>query len=98
MSHTNGPWRVVTQKHKTGRLDIGVCDLKTEKYWIARMSNHPDISFEQEMADAKLLAAAPELLEFMLELKHLSRKELIELPTTMIEMLDNLIAKARGNT
>jgi hypothetical protein len=42
----------------------------------------------------KLIAAAPEMLEFMRELRHLVRKDLVEVPAIMVMMLNRIIGKA----
>jgi hypothetical protein len=84
MKHTPGPWRVETERayiQITPTDNVAICEL-----W--RRGNP-----ELEMANARLIAAAPELLELLMELQDivfLTRNN--ELHTR----IDKAIAKARG--
>jgi hypothetical protein len=57
------------------------------------MSNQ--IERAQQVLATKLQAASPDVLEFLKELRHLNRKELVELGPTMTDILDALIANTK---
>jgi hypothetical protein len=84
MKHTPGPWRVETERayiHIMPSENLAICEL-----W--RRGNP-----ELEMANARLIAAAPDLLELLMELQDivfLTRNN--ELHTRM----EAAIAKATG--
>jgi hypothetical protein len=85
MNHTPGPWRVETERAYIQIVpadNVSICEL-----W--RRGNP-----ELEMANARLIAAAPKMLEILLELQDivfLTRNN--ELHT----LIDKAITKATGN-
>ena len=57
MTHTKGPWKVV------GLMPVGISD--TEGNIIARPQAHSALPVDTYYANARLIAAAPELLEML---------------------------------
>ena len=90
--HTKGPWEIHTAQNGRTIFQIGPC--APEEYagsaWL-------DVSME----DARLIAAAPELLEALEELEEAARQVMageMEASSIMIERMKAraAIAKARG--
>lgn len=63
MKHTKGPWMV--EPHKDYDKFILVADKNS---WIAKICND-DTDYNEALANAKLISAAPELLEALIELQ-----------------------------
>jgi hypothetical protein len=64
--HTPGPWEVYTWADKT-EVGVSPCDMSRSD--IADCNTDcTDISYEEKLANARLIAAAPELLEALREL------------------------------
>lgn len=55
---TPGPWKSFTVKHHTGRYDTGVGPSNT--HWIVRLVPRPEVTVEQDRANAELIAHAPQ--------------------------------------
>jgi len=91
MAHTKGPWRVFATynvQSKTGRT-VANCNTLS--------SNGPDweqIQSENQ-ANAQLMAAAPDLLKALDELKEDPRVRRV-LRAAELDKLDDLVSKARG--
>lgn len=71
---TPGPWRLVNERHKTHQLLITVA---SDSVTICKVSKDPKISPEEEAANARLLAAAPEIYEQLLLAREYLRSEKI---------------------
>lgn len=68
MAHTKGPWFIVDTTHQMNFADTTVCQLKyvgqeKEMFIGSEATNHGDIE-----DTAKLIAAAPQLLEALIKL------------------------------
>ena len=96
MPHTPGPWQIIVNKH--GQYDI-VATSKTDGIAFIDKRNDPD----EERANAYLIAAAPEMLEALEELRrwfddNVSTYEPHCSPeyAAMWRRVRNAIAKAKG--
>lgn len=67
--HTKGPWKVELGEHRVGPYKSKVFEIWNQAYHVATIHEHIDKATNDE-ANARLIAAAPELL---CVLKHLSR-------------------------
>lgn len=90
--HTPGPWafdddRVITSPHTHNDLDDDVCEV---------YGGNDDIA-EVRRANARLIAAAPELLEALKELMVAADRVSAE-PVTWLGKARAAIAKAEGTT
>jgi hypothetical protein len=65
--HTPGPWKLATTYAKAQAGKYQVVPWATQRQPIARVAARPDYPPEQAEADARLIAAAPELLEALRE-------------------------------
>ena len=109
--HTKGPWRVVAPKDGLNIEGHAVtADLHTGRYVIAEMRG--PISFDEDWANAHLIAAAPDMLEALELAVSTIEKDNPEIrflkehtsdfnvPPTYLEqilpVLKKAIAKARG--
>lgn len=103
--HTDGPWEIegsrIITKQKYHSIRQGSDDLKDRVYQgICHIQREPNISGFEAVANARLIAAAPELLE-ALELAHTALSELYdhdagEIVNKAIYTSEKAIAKARG--
>lgn len=88
--HTPAPW-TVNPKAKTnirhGNLTIANCS-----------STHDGSREEEEIANAKLIAAAPELLEALMEYVNLQQGHISKLTTTPSQRLEKGIAAIKKAT
>ena len=90
--HTPGPWRFVEQgdANMYGMVTAG-------NRWIISFQQNGELLSETELANAKLMAAAPELLEALISAKKLIGSFRIkkEIPTQEIwEQIEAVIKKA----
>lgn len=98
--HTPGPW-VVLSFYKDGSHPFiqSTTDINHPRYLIASVQGN-GMSITEQSANAKLIAAAPELLEALVQI--LGWRELrdgMEFPTERIEVIARAaIAKAKGET
>jgi len=102
MTHTPGPWKVFEHTDHSG-LEIGppyeeeylaghvqpVCTIRAEKH------TYPCECSPRQQSDARLIAAAPTLLE-ALELVHSSTAVLNHLDREHIDVIERAIRKAKG--
>ncbi len=94
MKHTLGPWSVVIPKSKQVRMYVARPPEKGKAAPIVDVGGYGD-TLEQDEANARLIAAAPELLEALEQiLSELPDKGVI----TQLTLRDavNAIAKATG--
>lgn len=89
MSHTPGPWKTVTTDEDITTKTI----IDEDNYWIARVLNFDtDIDdIVESKANARLIAAAPELLE---ALKNIIIWDDGNLPGDLIDAAKQVIKKA----
>ncbi len=59
-----GEWRQVFAK-KGRDLVVGVAPSTNDFRWICRMSDNPDQELEEVLINARLIAAAPDMLEIL---------------------------------
>lgn len=91
--HTPGPWSTDEADHDAPYQDITICGGRHRRIcsvWIDDAPVH-DYNAEQK-ANARLIAAAPELLEALRKAKTAS------LPTEVRDVVNAAIAKATGGT
>lgn len=86
MSHTPGPWEIARSPHGRTIYEIGPC--KPEEYAGAAW-----LSVSEE--DARLIAAAPELLDALQQFVNACKKQDIKLGT-ITGLAEHVIAKATG--
>lgn len=81
--HTPGPWKF----HEQGDANQ-YCLLTNDKRWVIAFSQNGELHTPEQIANAKLIAAAPDLLEALEE----TDKDLCVLESTMrqIEQKDHL--------
>ena len=97
-NHTPGPWRigrmnptiVVADNHPKGKKDVAKCAL----FPLAKIAEFKD----EDLANAQLISAAPELLEVCkaLVFDNFTRKPTAEEVKAMFELARDAIAKAEG--
>lgn len=68
MSYTPGPWNIQVCPYSTLGINAGT---ETKPYWIVNHVNGKSIEDPERLANAKLIAAAPELLEALLAMEYL---------------------------
>jgi hypothetical protein len=73
-THTEGPWYLVDSCHQMNFADTTICHIKyhgqEKEFFVAsEATNHGDVE-----ATAKLIAAAPELLEALKEMIRMYKK------------------------
>lgn len=66
MKHTQGVWKVVEQ----GDADE-FCIMTEDKRWIFAFRQNGELWTEEQRANAKLIAAAPDMLEACMEAKRM---------------------------
>ena len=86
--HTKGPWTAT--KHDQHWVRVNVTIKAGGNMWVAFM---PDEDKEEKMANARLMAAAPELLEALESLLEQTRQYG---HTAEIKAAEAAIAKAKG--
>lgn len=99
MKHTPGPWnlsgRTVYTLHRLAHMETN--------RWSAQVQGYVDCPAEEADANARLIAAAPELLEALCdareELRLIRMKDTVAVydPTVRIR-IDAVIAKAKGES
>lgn len=94
MKHTPAPWIAKINKSEFGDSVITAEILDADGEEVCCL-NYTDI-MATDLPNAKLIATAPEMLEFILELNHLSKKELVEIPDILKAIMDKIITKATG--
>lgn len=88
--HTPGPWKVVTEDGLTGvRAMRGLANLEL---WLSDVG-----SYEKQLANAQLIAAAPEMLEMLRHMVRWNNSELNWDISEVQQMLKALISKAEGD-
>jgi hypothetical protein len=93
-THTPGTWRITL--HGNGLVDgdyryqVGTSQQTVAYVWMGRENNDPELQ-----ANARLIAAAPELLE---ALEMVSNFNWRNNRTHLLEIVDAAIAKARGQS
>ena len=93
--HTPGPW-VASQGTETEPERWTVVAENGPPWWIAVVENgQPGDSLETEAATARLIAAAPELLEALIELVSMT-EGLVSMDTGDLPQARAAIAKATG--
>jgi hypothetical protein len=62
--HTNGEWRIAVRDERENSLPAAALEIFSEKSdgWIAKVQNNGVIKNEEGQANAKIIAAAPDLL------------------------------------
>ena len=95
--HTPGPWIVATDKVSV--LSITAVDMANQKPCpkvVDCASGYDAMSYEEAQANARLIAAAPELLEALVSMLHL-RKMPDEVAECVLDRAVAAIAKAKGS-
>ena len=85
--HTPGPWHINDHAH-----DEEVVYIEADRYGVASIFTDTDKVDSTELANARLIAAAPELLE---ALKNIENDD-GHIPSTIWNMCKAAIAKAEG--
>ena len=95
--HTPGPWRFTTDaiaiwNSPAAKKTLCIADMGSE--------GSPDIDYAETIANARLIAAAPELLAALIELDHhmMTEMPLGTYPNGTFEVVRAAIAKATGET
>lgn len=88
--HTPGPWAVSTTRYRTGNIEI------TKSGGDAVLAVVQFISEDVTEANARLIAAAPELLSAFKYLFEYVKSEQLHLETADREYFENLLTKATG--
>lgn len=108
MSHTPGPWKVVVESKDWLKSGLAIIDAPESGRSICRTYEvFGDKDPKENIANARLIAAAPELLELMKELRHAvyglrTLSQLSEsacqrvIEDTWYPKIDAIIAKAGG--
>jgi len=100
--HTPGPWRISGPPPLTG--DPHEISIKAANIPVARISRSAKIAFGERAANARLIAAAPELLEALRRIEGLTRAPdtLAAHPITCMQTIEALaraaIDKAEGRS
>lgn len=99
--HTPGPWRTCNyvdvfpdDGDMRGRRHIAHCDMDNAPLASAEPSETTDLTYEECWANARLIAAAPELLSAV----KLLREVCGEIPEPYAVRIDAAIAKAEGGS
>jgi len=93
--HTEGPWKV------DGITELCIYDVDSRFIGLASITSIKgsndtyNEAYEEAKANARLMAAAPELLEALMLAKDMMIVNDLSLPYTF-EVIDEAIAKARG--
>lgn len=94
ITHTTGPWKTLT--YVPGQDENGD---DFEPQWAVRAANADVCSGIQIDADARLIAAAPDLLAALAQIERLSReadRKLVNVPAMLGDIARAAIAKATG--
>ena len=101
---TPRPWKFIQDRHKSGQV-INAISTGESNRWIARMCLNPEVSFEQEKANAELIVRAvnchDELVQKLEEIKKII-SEYPDLPdkkykaVLTLSGLDDLLKRAKG--
>lgn len=98
LKHTPGPW-------KLGKKTNSINEIQTESGWsianVKRRSSGPrglPEQLDRDEANARLISAAPELLEALLRARHRLNKleEIGAKSESTLELVERAIAKATG--
>lgn len=96
--HTPGEWRLAKARPvKICGEDVSCFEISASASagWIAAVQKHPNVGQDGE-ANARLIAAAPDLLEACRQAKKYLDPELVEPGRTLFWRLVEVIAKAEG--
>lgn len=94
--HTPGPWRYYTKPQPNGCPIIGTRGLMVAM--LAHSINHQD-QIEEALANARLIAAAPELLDIATEIMSIGDSLVRDIyGSEFLESIKQAIAKATGAT
>lgn len=94
MKHTPGPWMVMDGTYSFG-TELGVCEVETEYFVAGIVADIPELK-EQAEANARLIAAAPEMLD---ALKLVAESGLFSCYEDWAwDAINDAIAKAEGRT
>ncbi len=102
--HTPGPWHVVTIDQSIGSVEAsdGSAVAQAQIRGTLRNPNH-----EERRANARMMAASPELLEVLCELVEIERRDRLTDPDMVVtdehrkrtcEKATTIISKAKGTT
>lgn len=96
-THTPGPWHVDDEGETGEYSDIWI-GTEGGGHSIARLGDDPQPSHEQRLADARLIAAAPDLLVALVGLlSHVESWQIIETANGDIARARRAIAKVVGS-
>ena len=110
MSHTKGPWEVTSISMENGNVNVGSRDLRIVIAQVTNAASFGDMlqgamnrgggGFEQDdchtqYANARLIAAAPDLLEFVQQIFNGIDTSMIAIDTPADETLANILSRGR---
>ena len=94
---TKGPWRLLADEQIMGRPVSGRWVIEADGAYICLDPEWDHECYEESLANARLIASAPELLKALTDLLVRAKDELIDpIDVWEVEMAERAIAKAKG--
>lgn len=95
LKHTPGPWILGDENDQHAQVCLGESNCSVDLRRFADYPNCPGMSREEMLANAKLICAAPEMLEVLVQIKGWAHNPSGPFSWEIMERLDEVVKRFR---